>query len=297
MAPARNGGATVAPPYKPGHTMPDISRGKPNARRSPLVELPFDRPRVTRSRFTLIELLVVIAIIAILAAVLLPALARAREMGRRTFCASSLRQLSQGAYQYIADSDGWMPPVCEEVNNFGDPLLSSHPGRDVLSLTLGVSGHARSLYACPSVTRKATWPEHVPTALSDTTYQPNAAVLGRPAGVLQSPSSLVYMQELNCHAGTLWQSPYNWTRNHGWPPAPLFDRVPTGDFHTRWHIVGVFSAGEDSSNNHDGGGNLAHMDGHVAYRKYTSLRSGDFNLTPDEPWAVGNWSSTYYHDQ
>jgi prepilin-type N-terminal cleavage/methylation domain-containing protein/prepilin-type processing-associated H-X9-DG protein len=60
--------------------------------------------------FTLIELLVVIAIIAILAAMLLPALARAKEAGKRTACLNNLRQLSLASQMYVGDSQGFYPP-------------------------------------------------------------------------------------------------------------------------------------------------------------------------------------------
>jgi prepilin-type N-terminal cleavage/methylation domain-containing protein/prepilin-type processing-associated H-X9-DG protein len=60
--------------------------------------------------FTLIELLVVIAIIAILAAMLLPALARAKESGKRIACLNNLRQLSLAAQMYAGDSQGFYPP-------------------------------------------------------------------------------------------------------------------------------------------------------------------------------------------
>jgi prepilin-type N-terminal cleavage/methylation domain-containing protein/prepilin-type processing-associated H-X9-DG protein len=60
--------------------------------------------------FTLIELLVVIAIIAILAAMLLPALARAKEAGKRTSCLNNLRQLSLSAQMYVGDNQGFYPP-------------------------------------------------------------------------------------------------------------------------------------------------------------------------------------------
>jgi prepilin-type N-terminal cleavage/methylation domain-containing protein/prepilin-type processing-associated H-X9-DG protein len=60
--------------------------------------------------FTLIELLVVIAIIAILAAMLLPVLARAKESGKRISCLNNLRQLSLAAQMYVSDSQGFYPP-------------------------------------------------------------------------------------------------------------------------------------------------------------------------------------------
>ena len=70
--------------------------------------------RGTRSAFTLIELLVVIAIIAILAAILFPVFARARENARRSSCQSNLKQIGLGILQYTQDYDekypaGFMP--------------------------------------------------------------------------------------------------------------------------------------------------------------------------------------------
>lgn len=60
--------------------------------------------------FTLIELLVVIAIIAILAAMLLPSLSRAKEMGRRIACDNDLRQLGMASRMYLDDNQGVFPP-------------------------------------------------------------------------------------------------------------------------------------------------------------------------------------------
>lgn len=63
----------------------------------------------TRKGFTLIELLVVIGIIAILAAILFPAFARARENARRASCQSNLKQLGLGIAQYTQDYDEKYP--------------------------------------------------------------------------------------------------------------------------------------------------------------------------------------------
>lgn len=64
-----------------------------------------------KAGFTLIELLVVIAIIAILAALLLPVLAQAKEKGRQRFCVNSVRQQAFAAFMYADDFEDRLPPV------------------------------------------------------------------------------------------------------------------------------------------------------------------------------------------
>ena len=76
-----------------------------------------------RSGFTLIELLVVIAIIAVLAAILFPVFAQAREKARQTSCASNERQLSLGVLMYIEDNDETLPPTAVTPAGGGADIL------------------------------------------------------------------------------------------------------------------------------------------------------------------------------
>ncbi len=71
-----------------------------------------------RSGFTLIELLVVIAIIAILAAILFPVFAQAREQARKTVCLSNLQQIGLGINMYSQDYDEYLPPVRDQDSKY-----------------------------------------------------------------------------------------------------------------------------------------------------------------------------------
>lgn len=81
-------------------------------------------PLQKANKFTLIELLVVIAIIAILAALLLPALATAREMGKRTSCRNSQKQIILAATALYSDDYKGYLPVDASIRSTVEPYLN-----------------------------------------------------------------------------------------------------------------------------------------------------------------------------
>ena len=95
-------------------------------------------------RFTLIELLVVIAIIAILAAMLMPALERAREQAVRASCLARGRQRSMATQMYANDYDGWLP-----WSRGGSNGLGGWPGTVAAELIDSYGGSNERAFICP----------------------------------------------------------------------------------------------------------------------------------------------------
>ena len=99
-----------------------------------------------RDGFTLIELLVVIAIIAILAAILFPVFAKARESARAVGCKSNLRQIGQGWMMYTGDYDELTP-----FNTWASASgLSPEPARAIMFLRIQPYVKNSALLLCPS---------------------------------------------------------------------------------------------------------------------------------------------------
>jgi prepilin-type N-terminal cleavage/methylation domain-containing protein len=122
-----------------------------------------NRSNRVRAGFTLIELLVVIAIIAILAAILFPVFAQAREKARQTACMSNLKQIGTGFAMYVQDYDETMPVwTANACNAYGggsfnfkylyyflvDPYIKNGLTADVGATAS--TGTLKGVWACPS---------------------------------------------------------------------------------------------------------------------------------------------------
>jgi len=127
-----------------------------------------------KSGFTLIELLVVIAIIAILAAILFPVFARARENAKRTACLSNLKQIGVGLHQYTQDYDERLPIYSPSPAVFvaANPQSPAIPAERFWVGNISTEGHILTwmdavypyvksiqLFTCPSHTRPIKQPD------------------------------------------------------------------------------------------------------------------------------------------
>jgi len=226
--------------------------------------------RPTQRGFTLIELLVVIAIIAILAAILFPVFAQAREKARAAACLSNMKQVALALAMYTSDNDE-MLPIHQDADAFMQPQAPPNWGRLLFPYTKNIH-----VYLCPTA---RIWPGHAAGAAKglEITSLLGNGVLMRQKGValaaMSAPADVVAFQE----------DYFSFTEAFN-RPADV-----GGSKFQYWHYLDdqkVSRGGavdEDYSNQHMNGGNLVFADGHARWRRYMAIHSGDFGLIPDEP--------------
>jgi len=239
-------------------------------------------PRNRNRGFTLIELLVVIAIIAILAAILFPVFARARENARRSSCSSNMRQIGLAIKQYIADIDERYPLI-----SYND--LDGVP----LGWAKNTAPYIKSeqIFQCPSETNRAgatdgLWPENeYPYNYNYTDYYYNSNFNWQ----LDSTDSWVNSQG-GINESVLTESTKTVVlgdgNNGGWAYARNASEERPGDSYSGGVITA--NSGAEPHLRHLDGANYAFADGHVKWMKPQAVSSGGVFDTGNEPVSPAN---------
>jgi prepilin-type N-terminal cleavage/methylation domain-containing protein/prepilin-type processing-associated H-X9-DG protein len=229
-----------------------------------------------RRGFTLIELLVVIAIIAILAAILFPVFARAREKARQASCLSNVKQLILGHMMYVQDYDerfvywttgagdadtgaqAWWAAIYPYVNNVNVYYCPNHDGTDVDYDSY--SYHNTHFWKSPS------WMYGMNPNIQ---YETGGLSLAE----IRAPSSLVVLGD-SCHGmGDTWRMCYAETPG-SWRSSPRKCDVARDELN-------------DEYARHNGGNNYGFADGHSKWFKGNDMYGKMTQpATRDEWWRT-----------
>jgi prepilin-type N-terminal cleavage/methylation domain-containing protein/prepilin-type processing-associated H-X9-DG protein len=218
------------------------------------------RLHVRHRGFTLIELLVVIAIIAILASILFPVFARARENARRSACQSNLKQIGLGIMQYVQDYDEKYPPSgFRSATNSActSALYRCNPWQGLIQPYV----KSTQLFACPSNTRNTAtitgssmiWNTSIPggipvSYMANGGVQNNASIApsGRPMNGIPDGGGIA-LSALQESAQTI----------------QIHENVGTTNDPDVWNSQTSYSDGTVVLTNHLGMANFLFSDGHV----------------------------------
>ncbi|MBQ0104621.1 MAG: DUF1559 domain-containing protein [Armatimonadetes bacterium] len=216
--------------------------------------------------FTLIELLVVIAIIAILAAILFPVFAQAREKARQTSCLSNCKQLGTGLILYLDDYEETLPP-CGGSNGFDLPqtifrsYFNGMGSFDATSWKDSLYPYVKNInmFYCPSnksSKQAAGYAMNVNIAFTRETNSWRTAPLS--LAQIKETSKLVFVTDSMIYTH---------------PDAGVIN------FNESWRRIFIGWGGDKTMSccRHNGGGNVTFADGHAHYYK-----QDDANLTASQ---------------
>jgi prepilin-type N-terminal cleavage/methylation domain-containing protein/prepilin-type processing-associated H-X9-DG protein len=238
--------------------------------------LPTKPGRLARALgFTLIELLVVIAIIAILASMLLPALARAKEAASRIKCANNLKQLELSLKMYADDNDGLFPP---RTNAWRWPTLLLEYYRTtnmLLCPTDLLRGPPQSDLSSPTMPDRANrsylingWNDYFADALITTRCM-------KELGVVYPSETIMFGEKKNRQPPEQVVMDYFMDLNEGILGNDM-DKVEQGCHGTSRKQI------------NSGGSNFAFVDGSVRYKKFGAT------VWPLNLWAVNDTNRLLY---
>jgi prepilin-type N-terminal cleavage/methylation domain-containing protein len=250
--------------------------------------------RRSQLAFTLIELLVVIAIIAILAALLLPSLAGAKERAKRTGCVSNVRQFLLATHMYANDSNQRCPSGASDSRTPNGVLDDSIPvlSGNTRTQMIQYAGSYKML-GCPSLgapfNTQEGWYESGYGFVIGYNYLGGHA--NTPWALLPGGEAWFSPQKLTETSTNISPSSPLITDMNDWSPGYGGSIVPhgrNGAVQSSGDFSNANASGAASSTLGAAGGNVGNLDGSVGWRaiKTMKLRRGSQQYGPDGCWAM-----------